>query len=229
MAPPIRERLAFSYEPRGFFNPEVPLGRASRMSGRRIKAIFLTGRPGVGKTTVVLRAVELLRAEGARVGGMISREVREGGRRVGFEIIDLATGRRGWLAHVNQPTGPRLGKYRVNLADLEGVGVAAIREAVEGADLVVIDEVGPMELFSREFVRAVEEALASGKPVLGTIHHRARGPLLDAIRRDPAVKIITVTLQNRDGLPEQVAGMLRELLGLAFYPDDLRRPRGPGT
>jgi len=199
------------------------------MSGRQVRAIFLTGRPGIGKTTVVLRVVELLKAEGARVGGMISREVREGGRRVGFEIIDLATGRRGWLAHVNQPTGPRLGKYRVNLADLEGIGVRAIREAIEEADLIVIDEVGHMELFPPEFVRAVEEALASGKPVLGTIHYRARGPLLDAIRRDPAVEISTVTLQNRDRLPEQVAGMLRGLLGLAFYPDGLRRLRGPRT
>ncbi len=179
------------------------------------RALFLTGRPGVGKTTVLLKAVEALRREGVAVGGMVSREVREGGRRVGFEIIDLATGRKGWLAHVDQPTGPRLGRYRVNLADLEGVGVRAIEEAVNEADLVVIDEVGPMELFSPKFVEAVREALASPKPVLGTIHYRARGPLLDEIRRSRSVVIITVTIGNRDKLPELIVSKLKTFLGSA--------------
>jgi len=192
----------------GFYLTALLSTWALALSRARRKAVFLTGRPGIGKTTVLLRAVELLKARGARVGGMVSREVREGGRRVGFEIIDIATGRRGWLAHINQPVGPRLGKYRVNLADLENVGVRAIREAIGHADIVVIDEVGPMELFSAEFRRAVREALESGKPVLGTIHYRARGPLLNAIREDPSIEVITVTLQNRDRLPEQVASML---------------------
>ena len=160
----------------------------------------------------MLKVVEELRKRGVAVGGMISREVREGGRRVGFEIIDLATGRRGWLAHVNQPTGPRLGRYRVNLADLEGVGVKAIEDAVREADVVVIDEVGPMELFSGRFVEAVRAALASPKPVLGTIHYRARGPLLDEIRASREARIITVSLQNRDRLPSEVAAMVLELL-----------------
>jgi len=182
------------------------------LSERGVRAIFLTGRPGVGKTTALLKAVELLKAEGARVGGMVSREVREGGVRVGFEIIDLATGRRGWLAHVRQREGPRLGKYRVNLRDLEEVGVGAILSAIEEADLIVIDEVGPMELFSPKFVEAVRRALACGKPVLGTIHYRARGPLLDEVRRSPFVRIITVDLSNRDELPERVAAELGPLL-----------------
>jgi len=163
---------------------------------------------------VLLRAIEELRRSGVVVGGMVSREVREGGRRVGFEILDLATGRKGWLAHVNQPTGPRLGRYRVNLADLEGVGVGAIEEAIERADVVAIDEVGPMELFSHRFVEAVRRALASPKPVLGTIHYRARGPLLDEIRRSEHVEIITVSLQNRGRLPGLVAAKVKALLGL---------------
>ena len=182
------------------------------MSRRGVRAIFLTGRPGVGKTTVLLRAVELLKAEGARVGGMVSREVRERGVRVGFELIDLATGRRGWLAHVRQEKGPRLGKYRVNLGDLDGIGVEAILRAVREADVVVIDEVGPMELFSERFVRAVELALESRKPVLGTIHWRARGPLLDKIRHSPSVKVVTVNPSNRDELPRLLAEEMRPLL-----------------
>ncbi|RLI06855.1 NTPase, partial [Candidatus Bathyarchaeota archaeon] len=107
--------------------------------------------------------------------------------------------------------GPRLGKYRVNLRDLEEVGVRAIEEAVAEADVVVIDEVGPMELFSERFVEAVRKALRSGKPVVGTIHARARGPLLDEIRHGGA-EIMVVSFSNRDRLHEAVLDKLRPLL-----------------
>ena len=81
--------------------------------------MLLTGSPGVGKTSVLLRIVESLKAKGYSVGGMVSREVRVGRDRVGFEILDLNTGRKGWLAHVAQKQGPQVGRYRVNLEDLE--------------------------------------------------------------------------------------------------------------
>lgn len=77
------------------------------------RILLLTGSPGVGKTSVLLRIVESLKAKGYGVGGMISREVRVGGGRVGFEILDLNTGRTGWLAHVTQKHGPQVGRYRV--------------------------------------------------------------------------------------------------------------------
>jgi len=179
-------------------------------SWRLARKVFLTGRPGVGKTTVLLRAVDLLRADGLRVGGMVSREVRERGVRIGFEILDLSSGRRGWLAHVNQPSGPRVGKYRVNMQDLEGVGVEAIRRAVREADAIAIDEIGPMELHSKAFIDAVREAIKSQKPLIATIHYKARHPLLDEVRKMKNKEIITVTQENRAGLPERIAKMLLE-------------------
>jgi nucleoside-triphosphatase len=158
---------------------------------------FLTGRPGVGKTSVLIRAVEELKRKGYRVSGMLSREVRERGVRVGFEIIDFPSGRRGWLAHVNQPTGPKVGKYKVNLKDLDFVGVDSIRNATQNAQIVIIDEIGPMELFSKAFKEAVIEAMKTGKPILGTIHFRARDPLINFIRNRDATEILEVTHENR--------------------------------
>ena len=79
------------------------------------RVILLTGLPGVGKTTVLIRVVEGLRARGITVGGMISNEVRENGIRMGFEIFDLTNGKRGWLSHVNQRSGPRVGRYLLAL------------------------------------------------------------------------------------------------------------------
>lgn len=175
-------------------------------------ALFVTGPPGSGKTTLVMRAAEELRRRGLRVGGMVSREVRRGGVRWGFEIVDLLTGGTGVLASVEQPRGPSVGKYRVNLSDLESVGVEAIRRAVELCDVVVVDEVGPMELFSESFRQAVREALGSGKLVLGTVHFRARGGLVDEIKGSRDVVLVTLTRENRE---EASKRFLEEALSLA--------------
>jgi len=168
------------------------------------RLVFVTGRPGVGKTSVLLRAVDGLKSRGYRVGGMISREVREGGVRVGFEIIDFSTGQRGWLAHVNQPTGPQISKYRVNLTDLNAIGVSSIVNALTTADVIVVDEIGPMELFSPAFREAVVQAIESKKPMLGTIHFRASDPFIDIIKNRDDAEILEVTLENRRSLHNQI-------------------------
>ena len=159
--------------------------------------MFVTGRPSVGKTSVLLRAADDLKNRGYKIGGMISREVREGGVRVGFEIMDFSTGQRGWLAHVNQPTGPQVSKYRVNLTDLNAIGASSILNAVRNADIIIVDEIGPMELFSPAFREAVAQAIESSKPILGTIHLRAREPFIDAIKKREDAEILEVTYENR--------------------------------
>ena len=169
------------------------------------RILLVTGSPGIGKTTVVEKAVEELVGRGFKVSGMITREVRKGGTRVGFEIRDLSSGRKGWLAHVDQPFGPRISKYRVNLEDVEKIGARAIQDAVLGADVVVIDEIGPMELFSQPFRSSLMEAVRSEKPILATIHHRAGGPFVGNITNRSDVKVIEVTFDNRDGLPRLIA------------------------
>ncbi len=164
------------------------------------RILLLTGSPGVGKTTILSKAVEALKARGVSVGGMISREVREGGVRVGFEIVDLDSGKLGWLAHVNQKSGPRVGKYRVNIADLEGVGVKAIEVATENCAVVAVDEVGPMELFSPKFKEAVKGVLESGKFVLAVVHAKVHDSLITQAKQRTDAELFAVTLANRDGL-----------------------------
>ena len=168
------------------------------------RVMLLTGAPGVGKTTVLIKTAEALKAQGVSVGGMISREARQGIVRVGFEITDLTSNKRGWLAHVNQKTGPQVGKYRVNLQELENIGAKAIVEAVEKCAVVAVDEVGPMELFSQRFKQAVKQALNSGKPVLAVVHAKARDPLINEAKQREDAEILTVTLANREDLPEKL-------------------------
>ncbi len=173
-----------------------------------MRKIFVTGRPGIGKTSVVRESMQILKRAGFKPGGVFCPDMRVGGRRVGFELIDILTGSRGILAHVDQLTGPQVSRYRVNLRDLREVGAGAILRAIEGADFIVIDEVGPMELYSEEFRRAVLEALDSPKPVLGVIHWRARHPLVDLIRSRRDVRIYEVTFENRDKLGREIADEL---------------------
>ncbi len=171
--------------------------------GDMAHAVLLTGRPGVGKTTAVRKAVDLLDRP---AGGFYTREMRAGGKRVGFEMVTLG-GERAVLAHVDFKGPERLGKYHVDVAALEGIGVRAVRAAVEAGQLVVIDEIGPMEYRSDRFREAVIAALDSDSPVLGTIHRRST-PFIDSITSRPDVTVIEVTPANRDDLPGKIVEML---------------------
>ena len=176
------------------------------------QVLLLTGNPGVGKTTVLIKTVNALKAEGISVGGMISREAREGNIRVGFEIIDLTNNKHGWLAHINQRMGPQVGKYHVNIDDIENIGATAIVEAVEKCDVIAIDEIGPMELFSQKFKQAVNQALESRKMVLAVVHAKARDRLINEVKRREDAEIFTVTLANRDSLSEELIKQALEIL-----------------
>jgi nucleoside-triphosphatase len=154
----------------------------------------------VGKTTVLLNAADGLRDKGYSVGGMLSREVREEDARVGFELVDFATGQKGWLAHVNQPIGPQVSKYRVNLDHLDRIGVNAVQNALRDAEVVVVDEVGPMELLSAAFKLVIKDIADSQKLVLGVIHHSARDSIIDSIKKRNDAEIVEVTVGNRQEL-----------------------------
>ena len=158
----------------------------------------------MGKSTVLARTVSVLRGRAVSIGGMFSREVREGNARLGFEIVDVASAKVGWLAHVNQQGGPQVGKYHVNLGDLESVGVQAINTAVEHSDVVVIDEIGPMELFSQKFKEIAQKALESSKLVIAVVHWRAQDKLVVDAKSRADAEVFTVTTQNRETLHEAV-------------------------
>ncbi|UCF06810.1 MAG: nucleoside-triphosphatase [bacterium] len=181
------------------------------MTGRSaITNILVTGPPGCGKSTLVMRLTGSLPVT---AGGFTTAEIRSSsGSREGFKITTLY-GTAGILAHKNLRSGPRVGRYRVNIEDLETIGAAEIEEAIEGADirLIVVDEIARMELFSERFRRAVLRALDSPKPLLGTIQIR-RDPFLDAIRSRSDTIIIHMSPGNRSGAEDETTAHLRRLL-----------------
>ncbi len=170
--------------------------------------ILVTGHPGCGKTTLCRRIVDGLRSLGWRIGGVISEEIREGGMRSGFKLVDLGSGKSGILADVHG-TGPRVGRYMVNLSDLEAIGAGSIMKALKECNLVVIDEVGPMELHSEKFIAAVKTAFDEAENVLAIIHYRAKHPLIEALKKRGDVVIYEIDEGNRAAALAKIMESLR--------------------
>jgi nucleoside-triphosphatase len=167
------------------------------------RAILLTGRPGCGKTTVIHKTIALIDRP---TGGFYTREIRQAGKRQGFEIVTM-DGRRAILAHVDIPGPHRVGKYGLDLSTLEKLAVPAVQIAIDQNQLVVIDEIGPMEMRSPRFREVVLAALDSSSLVFGTIVQR-RTDFGDQIKSRPEATLIEVLPANRDALPARLQVLL---------------------
>jgi nucleoside-triphosphatase len=166
---------------------------------------LLTGQPGTGKTRIIKQAIAEVKG---KAGGFYTEEIRSQGIRQGFRLVTL-DGQTAILAHINFHSPYRVSKYGVDIDSLEKVGVSALNQAVQECDLVVIDEIGKMELFSARFREAVQSIISSGKRLLGTIM-LSPNPYADAIKRQPQVNVITVTRANHQQMLEALRDWLEE-------------------
>jgi len=139
--------------------------------------VFLTGKPRSGKSTVLARVINILKNKGLKVGGFITPEIVVNGKRVGFKVIDVYSGEEGILAKVctGVEDKPRVGKYCVDVEDFERVVLPALDFAVNECDVVCVDEIGKMELFSKKFKEKIEEILRSEKTVVAVLHRNLVG------------------------------------------------------
>ncbi|MBU7014170.1 MAG: NTPase [Theionarchaea archaeon] len=158
--------------------------------------ILITGHPGVGKTTLIKKVFKDIDTK----SGFFTGEMREKGRRVGF-AIETVDGIKGVLAHVDSQGKYRVSKYKVNISDIETICVPSLNTK---SDLIVIDEIGKMELFSDKFRECVLRALDTGK-VVATIMEQSH-PFADAVKNRDDVELVTVTEETRD----ELVSILRE-------------------
>ncbi|MHB8606578.1 MAG: NTPase [Thermoplasmatota archaeon] len=171
--------------------------------------IGITGLPSVGKTRTLLKIVEKLEEKETIVGGMVTESIDDGPVRKGFKIVNWLTKEEGVLAHIDfKDAKIQVGKYGVDLNALESLGVPAIEQAIREAEVIVIDEVGKMEMESDKFCLAVKAALDSTKPMIMTLHKKSRNPLLQDIRRRDDIRILEVTRINRNLLPYKIEKLL---------------------
>lgn len=190
------------------------------MAAAPSRCLLVTGPPGVGKTTLVMRVFETLRGShpNLTIRGLYTRGVRESGERVGFEVVTL-DGRSGPLASskVSSPESvrwPTVGKYKVDVASLESLALPEL-QVKEETDLFIIDEVGKMELFSSAFFPSVMRVIESNIPVLATIPIPRNGrdiPGVARLRNHPGAAIFTLNTGNRDMMRETIYNQLNCLL-----------------
>ena len=171
------------------------------------RTLLLTGRPGVGKTTVVKAVVESL---GEQAGGFYTEEICGPGGRKGFRLVTL-DGQEAVMAHVNlRGRGrPRVSRYGVDVAAIERVGVTALRQAMQAGQIVVVDEIGKMELFCGPFKGVVLQAVGGSHTVVATVMAKPN-PWVEGLRAMPNVALWTVTMKNRNGVAKRVIKWLEE-------------------
>ena len=167
------------------------------------KNLLITGFPGVGKTTLIERLSEALTY--LHPVGFYTEEIREGGERKGFELVNLE-GKRGVLSHVDIKSPYRVGRYKVDISGFEDF-LDGISFSNPFTRLIIIDEIGKMECLSDRFKKLLREALGSGKWVIATIALKGSG-LITEVKQRQDVKLFEITKGNRDSLLSEI---LREI------------------
>jgi nucleoside-triphosphatase len=165
---------------------------------------FVTGMPKSGKTTLLMRIVEELRKKGLKVGGFTSPEEKHHGTRTAFYVVDIATGKQALLASVDGD-GPKVSKYHVDVRSFETVAVPALDRS--GYDVIVIDEIGAMELQSGKFRELVDELLESPVPLIASLHR-------DCVDKYGAYgEVMMLTSDNHEQVRFALMGRVKEAIG----------------
>ena len=200
-----------------------------------VRVVVVTGARGSGKTTAILEATRTLRLRGAAVAGFAQPGTWANGERTGFDLVDVSSDERAVLARRADPAHGEHGTgYRFERAGFT-LGEHALARARPGCVLVV-DELGPVELRGRGHMSAVRRALTTpGLQVAVIVVRRSLVPTLLAALSLPDVTVVDV--ERHDDQPEAIVaavlGSPRRLPGSGSGSgsgrDDLAVPEVTGS
>ncbi len=157
---------------------------------------FLKGEPKTGKTTILEEIAKDLKKQGFRVGGFVSPEEKRSGSRTGFDVIDLENGKMAKLADVDG-SGPKVGKYKVDIKSFESLAIPIMKK-IENYDVMIIDEIGVMEMKSPKFQDELDNLLDSQMPLIATVHPQ----MID--KYSAFGEVFEITNRNRNEILKQL-------------------------
>jgi len=164
------------------------------------RKIFLTAKPRTGKSTAIKKIVEFLGKENCY--GFYTEEIRVNGIREGFKIITM-DGREGVFASTTSNSKIRLSRYGLDMDTFENLCISSIKNISDENKMIVIDEVGPMQIFSELFKQTLEEVLELSNPIIGAVFFD-KYPWIDEFKLRKEIKVVEITVENRDDMPEQL-------------------------
>jgi nucleoside-triphosphatase len=167
------------------------LGRVDNLD----KCFLLTGKPRVGKSTAITRIINRIGPE--NFGGFYTEEVRNSTNRIGFNCVTLC-GESQRIASVESKSSLRVGRYGVEIDTFESIALKAVRQSLNTKKIIVIDEIGFMQMLSIPFQELIHEIVSSSQHIiLGTIC-LDRHPQIDKIKELPGIKLYMMHEENRD-------------------------------
>ncbi len=169
------------------------------------KNIFLTGAPSSGKTTVIKKVIANLEFP---ANGFYTEEEKIAGKRIGF-LMRTLDGRTGYLAHQDIPSDFHIRRYGVSIENIESIAVPSITPL--NRNIIILDEIGKMECFSKIFKQAAINALGSPNIVVGTITFGGDDFILGIKKRED-IEIHEVTLNNRNSLPNLILNKISSII-----------------
>ncbi|MFX1600415.1 MAG: NTPase [Promethearchaeota archaeon] len=173
------------------------------------RKILITGLPRSGKSTLISKLIDHYSKKNYTIRGFQTPEVRESGNRIGFDIIDIYSGKISQLARVGDlKTKYRVGKYTVFVEEFDKYLADSLDLEGKVIDLIVIDEIGKMELFSKEFQNFVKRIFISNKTILATIGLKLNHPIKDFLLSLPTVQLLNLNRQNFQTVLQKVISLI---------------------
>lgn len=158
--------------------------------------IFLTGKPGIGKSTLIEK---IIKSYPDKKSWVVTQEIREEGQRIGF-LAENSRGNQRVISHKTKiKSAIVVGANWVDLEAINEVFLTAISQIPQGG-LLILDELGPIQLKSADFTDALDDLLKKEVDILSTIHINA--PEVEKYKSIPGSILIDVTDENRDKLEE---------------------------
>jgi len=155
------------------------------------KNILITGMPRSGKSTLLKKVIKQFDHK----VGFVTNEVRKDGERIGFEI-ETNTGEKSMLANVNFKTNFKVSRYFVNIENLE-LMIPRV-EDFKKDDLLFLDEIGQMELFSEKFKMLVKKYLDSQNNCIATLSKVYSDSFIEDIKKRSDIFLIEINEENRN-------------------------------